>query len=94
MATVMTAETGNVVGHDHSIACLKFAHITPDLDHLTGNLVAQDHGLFQLLKSDLVNIRKTNPTRLDLKQEIPLPKRRPGDLLNAGLMVLRNERFH
>ena len=66
-ATIMTAETRNVVGHGYSIAYLKFAHITPGLDHLTGNLVTQDHGLVQLLKPDLVNIRKTNSTGPDLK---------------------------
>jgi len=90
----MTAETRNVVGHGYSIAYLKFAHITPGLDHLTGNLVTQDCGLFQLLKSDLVNIRKTNPASLDLKQQVSLLKRRPGDLLDLGLMVLRNDGFH
>ena len=63
----MTAETRNVVGHDYSIADLEFAHITPSLDYLTGNLMTQDHGLVQLLKPDLVNIRKANPTCLDLK---------------------------
>jgi len=55
-ATVMTAKTGNVVGHDYSIADLEFTHIIPDLDHLAGNLVTQDRRLFQLLKADLVNI--------------------------------------
>jgi hypothetical protein len=64
----MTAETRNVVGHGYSIANLEFTHITPDLDHLAGNLVPQNRGLFQLLKPDLVNIRKANPTGLDLKQ--------------------------
>ena len=39
METVMTAETGNVVGHDHTIAGLEFPHIASDLDHLAGNLV-------------------------------------------------------
>ena len=63
----MTAETRNVVGYDYSIADLELSHITPGLDHLTGNFVAQNHGLVQLLKSDLVNIRKTNPTGLDPK---------------------------
>ena len=62
-ATVMTAETGNVVGHDHSIANLEFTYITPNLDHLARNFVTQDRGLFQLLKADLVNIRKTNSHR-------------------------------
>jgi hypothetical protein len=66
-ATIMTAETRNVVGHGYSIADLEFAHITPGLDHLTGNLVTQDHGLVQLLKPDLVNIRETNPAGRDLK---------------------------
>ena len=66
-ATIMTAETRNVVGHDYSIADLEFAHITPGLDHLTGNLVTQNHGLVQLLKPDLVNIRKANSTGPDLK---------------------------
>jgi hypothetical protein len=90
----MTAETRNVVSRDHSIAHFEFAHITPDLNHVAGNLVTQDRRLFQLLKADLVNIGKTNSTSLDLKQQIPLLKRRFGYLLNSGLMVLRNERFH
>jgi hypothetical protein len=90
----MTAETGDVVGHDHSIANLEFAHVTPDLDHSARNLVTQDRRLFQPLKADLVDIRKTNPTGLDLEQQIPLLKRRSGYLLNSRLMVLRNEGFH
>jgi len=94
MTTVMTTETGNVVGHYHSIAYFEFRHITPDLDHLAGNLVTKDGGLFQALKADLVNIGKANSTGFDLKQQIPILKRRPGDFSNLGLMVLRNERFH
>jgi hypothetical protein len=39
METVMAAETGNVVGRDHTIADLEFTHITSDLDHLAGDLV-------------------------------------------------------
>ena len=39
METVVTAETGNVVGHDHAIADLEFPHIASNLDHLAGNLV-------------------------------------------------------
>ena len=35
----MTAETGNVMGHDHTIADLEFPHIASDLDHLAGDLV-------------------------------------------------------
>ena len=68
METVMTAETGNVVGHDHTIADLEFPHIPSDLDDLAGNLVTQDHRALQLLKTELVNIRKTNPARFNLKQ--------------------------
>jgi hypothetical protein len=63
----MTAETRNVVGYNYSIANLELTHITPGLGHLTGNLVTQNHGFVQLLKPDLVNIRKANPTGLDPK---------------------------
>ena len=83
-----------MVGHDYSITDLELTHIAPDLDHLAGNLMTQNYGLFQLLKPDLVNIRKTNPTGLDPKQQISRLRRRPGDLLESRLMVLRNDGFH
>ena len=83
-----------MVGHGYSIANLELTHITPDLDHLAGNLVPQNRGLFQLLKPDLVNIRKTNPAGPNQKQQVPLLKRRSGDLLDSRLLVLRDEGFH
>ena len=61
----MTAETRNVVSHDYSIADLELSHSTPGFDHFTGNFVTQNHGLVQLLKSDLVDIRKANPAGID-----------------------------
>lgn len=39
MAAVMTAETRNVVCHYHTIADLELTDLTPDLDHLAGDLV-------------------------------------------------------
>jgi hypothetical protein len=90
----MTGKTRNVVSHDYSIADLELGHITPCLDHFTGNFVAQNHRLIQLLKSDLVNIRETNPAGLDLKQQIPLLKRWSGNFLDSRLMVLGNDGFH
>ncbi len=72
-----------MVGHHHTIADLELPHIVSDLDHLAGNLMTQNYGLFQLLKPDLVNIRKTNPTGIDLKQQISGLKRRPRDLLES-----------
>ena len=83
-----------MVGHDQSISHLELAHATSDLYHLAGNLVAKDRWLCQLLKPDLVNIGKADPTSLDLKQQIPFLERGPGNLLNSGLMVLRNKSFH
>jgi hypothetical protein len=90
----MTAETRNVVGHHYSIANLEPTRITPDLCYLASDLVTQDHGLVQLLKPDLVNIRKTNPTGLDLEQQVPVLKRRSWDLLDSRLLILRNDGFH
>ena len=83
-----------MVGHHYTIADLELPHIAPDLDHFAGNLMTQNYGLFQLLKPDFVNIRKANPTGLDLKQQIPRLRRRPGDLLESRLMVLGNDGFH
>ena len=56
-----------MVGYDYSITELEFAHVTPGFDDFTDDLVTENRGLFQLLKPDLVNIRKTNPAGLDLK---------------------------
>ena len=83
-----------MMSYYHSIAYFEFRHRTPDIDHLAGNLVTQDGGLFQLLKADLVHIRETNPACLDSKQEIALLKRRSRNLLDSCLMVLRNDGFH
>ena len=63
-----------MVGYDDSIADLEFAHITPSLDDFAGDLVTENRWLLQLLKPDLMNIRKTNPTSLDLKQQVPFVK--------------------
>jgi hypothetical protein len=65
--TVMALETGNVMRHDHAISRVEFPDRTPDLNYLTGHLVAEDHGLRQRLKADLVNIRETDATGRDLE---------------------------
>jgi len=85
-------KTRDVVSHDHAVAHLKFG--APGFHHLAGNLVAQNNRVFQRLKPDLMNIRKTDSTGRHLQEEIALSKRGPGNLLNARLMFLRNERFH
>ncbi len=70
MATVMTLKTGHVVSHDHTIPDVKSC--TLRLHHTAGHLVAQNNRVFQRLKTNLVNIRKTNSTGRDLQEKIAL----------------------
>jgi hypothetical protein len=66
MAAVMTAETGNVVGHGHPISDLKLAHVASDFEHLAGDFVTQNRRFFQLLETDLVDVRETDTASVNL----------------------------
>jgi hypothetical protein len=90
----MTPETRDVMRDNNSIAHLEFVYPLADFDGLTRNLMTQNHRVIQRLKTELVNVRETNSTCFDSKEQIPIFNRRLRDLFDPRAMLLANYRPH